>query len=170
MSAAFGLGRSPSSSTPADHNQPVDGSTPWIAASDGNLNLLQHALTTLNLTPSVSDENGYTLLQAASSYSRAAVMQWLIQAPQAVNVNAVDTEGDSALHYADKVEAATYLVQSGIDTALLNVAGKTALQSKQEDMDEMMADEDTEDDDVDLLNLRALIEYLTSLNGMTMAQ
>jgi hypothetical protein len=33
-----------------------------------------------------------------------------------------------------------------------------------------MADEDTEDDDADLLNLRALIEYLTSLNGMTMAQ
>jgi ankyrin repeat protein len=168
MTSAFGLGRPPLSA-PAD-NQPVDNSTPWIAASDGNLNLLQHALTTLNLTPSCQDENGYTLLQAAASYSRAAVMQWLIQAPQAVNVNAVDTEGDSALHYADKVEAATYLVQSGIDTALLNVAGKTALQSKQEDMDEMMADEDTEDDDVDLLNLRALIEYLTSLNGMTMAQ
>ena len=97
-------------------------------------------------------------------------MQWLVHAPQAVNVNAVDTEGDSALHYADKVEAATFLVQSGIDTALLNTAGKTALQSKQEDIDEMMADEDTEDDDADLLNLRALIEYLTSLNGMTMAQ
>jgi ankyrin repeat protein len=155
-------------SAPAD-NQPVDNSTPWIAASDGNLNLLQHALTTLNLTPSASDENGYTLLQAAASYSRAAVMQWLIQT-QAVNVNAVDTEGDSALHYADKVDAATYLVQSGIDIALLNAAGKTALQSKQEEIDEMMADEDTEDDDVDLLNLRALIEYLTSLNGMTMAQ
>jgi ankyrin repeat protein len=168
MTAAFGLGRPPLSSAPAD-NQPVDNSTPWIAASDGNLNLLQHALTTLNLPPSASDENGYTLLQAAASYSRAAVMQWLIQT-QAVNVNAVDTEGDSALHYADKVEAATFLVQSGVDTSLLNAAGKTALQSKQEEIDEMMQDEDTEDDDVDLLNLHALVEYLTSLNGMTMAQ
>lgn len=96
-------------------------------------------------------------------------MQWLVQT-QAVNVNAVDAEGDSALHYADKVEAATFLVQSGIDTALLNAEGKTALQSKQEEIDEMMQDEDTEDEDVDLLNLRALVEYLTSLNGMTMAQ
>jgi ankyrin repeat protein len=127
---------------------------------------LQHALTTLNLPPSeASDENGYTLLQAASSYSRAAVMQWLVQTV-AVDVNAVDTEGDTALHYADKVEAATFLLQSGIDVTILNVAGKTALQSKQDDMDEMMADEDIEDDDVDLLNLRALIEYLTSLNEM----
>jgi ankyrin repeat protein len=167
MSAAFGLGRPPLSSAAAADNQPVDNSTPWIAASDGNLNLLQHALTTLNLQPSASDENGYTLLQAAASYSRAAVMQWLIQT-QAVNVNAVDTEGDSALHYADKVEAATFLVQSGIDITICNAAGKTALQSKQEDIDEMMQDEDTEDDDEDLLNLRALVEYLNSL--IVMAQ
>jgi ankyrin repeat protein len=156
----------PSAAHTRDTNQIIDNSTPWIAASDGNLALLQHALTTLNLPPSeASDENGYTLLQAASSYSRAAVMQWLVQTV-AVDVNAVDTEGDTALHYADKVEAATFLLQSGIDVTILNVAGKTALQSKQDDMDEMMADEDIEDDDVDLLNLRALIEYLTSLNEM----
>jgi ankyrin repeat protein len=164
---AFGLGRPPMPSAhPGDTNQIIDSSTPWIAASDGNLALLQHALTTLNLQPSASDENGYTLLQAAASYSRAAVMQWLVQTV-AVDVNAVDTEGDTALHYADKVEAATFLLRSGIDATILNAEGKTALQSKQEDMGEMMMDEDTEDDDADLLNLRALIEYLNSLNGMS---
>jgi ankyrin repeat protein len=164
MSAAFGLGRS--SSAPAE-GQPVDNSTPWMAASDGNLNLLQHALTTLSLPATACDENGYTLLQAAASYSQTAIMQWLLQTG-AVNVNAVDTEGDSALHYADKVESAMFLVQAGIDAAICNSQGKTALQSKTDDLNELMQDEDTEDDDEDLANLRALVEYITSLN--TVAQ
>lgn len=164
MTAAFGLGRAPAPFT----TQQVDNSTPWLAASDGNLPLLQHALTTLSLPPTAaSDENGYTLLQAAASYSKVQIMQWLLS--QGCAVNAVDKDGDSALHYADKVVAAQFLIETaGIDVSLANAMGKTAALAKQEELNEMMQDEDMEDDDEDLLNLKALTEYMASLN--TMAQ
>jgi ankyrin repeat protein len=180
MTAAFGLGRTLAPA--AASQQPVDNSTPWVAASEGNVPLLQHALTTLQLTAQCADEHGYTLLQAAASYSQVAVMQWLLS-PQAaahhaagnaagssVDVNAVDNEGDSALHYADKVVAAKFLVETaGMDTSITNAMGKTAILAKQDELNEMMQDEDMEDDDEDLIHLRALTEYLNSLNA-AMAQ
>ena len=167
---SFGLGRRTAATIPSA--VVVDASTPWLAAADGNLSLLQSSLTQLRLSPAqAADENGYTLLQAAASYSQIAVMEWLVlrQVPNSSSavVNAVDRDGDTALHYASTVEAAKFLVQvAHIDASVRNGAGQTALESKQAELDEMMQDEDNDEDDQDFVNLRSLVEYLKSLSSV----
>jgi len=146
---------------------PVDSSTPWVAAADGNLPLLQHALQQLNLPITATDSNGYTLLQAAASYSQMAVLTWVLEQEAAPSfVNAVDQDGDSALHYASTATAAQFLVERAhTSTAIQNAAGLTALQAKKQELQELLEDEDTEDDDVDVLHLKGIIEYLESLEA-----
>lgn len=169
---SFGLG--PGGSTtgfggalaPSAAAATIDSSTPWVAAADGNMALLQQSLLELNLPVSAADESqGYTLLQAAASYSQLPIMVWIVsQAKQDVK-NQVDKDGDSALHYASTVAAAKFLVeQAGTDVNIRNSSGLTALDSKRQELNELLADEDTEDDDVDVVNLKALVEYLEPLS------
>ena len=130
---SFGLGRS----SAAEHVGPVDSSTPWMAASEGNLALLQSSLVSLNMSLTAADENGYTLLHAAASYSQMAVMEYLLS--NNVNVQAQDNEGDTVLHYAGTAHAAKALVEAGkANPCQVNGAGKTALQAKKEELEEMM--------------------------------
>jgi ankyrin repeat protein len=159
--ASFGLGRAadPQQQSPAEG---IDSSTPWMAASEGNLTLLQSSLASLQLPFTAADENGYTLLHAAASYNHLELMQFLLQ--NHVDVNAVDNDGDSALHYAGNVPSAKLLVEVGrVNPLLPNGQGKTALQAKQEELNEMMADEDIEDDDEDVETLTSVVGYLSSL-------
>lgn len=213
--ASFGLGKqqqqqqshNSGSASSAVHQQqqqqqpPVDDSTPWVAAADGDLPLLQHALRQLNLPVTAADENGYTLLQAAASYSQLPVLTWILeQARQQQQqqppppsssqqqqeqeqppslpllsqfVNAVDRDGDSALHYASTAEVARVLVEETssaavvVDTQLRNGSGLTALQSKRAELDELLSadDVDEDDDNVDVRQLKELIAYLETLDG-----
>ena len=157
---SFGLGIG---ATPVDADS-IDASTPWVAASDGNLSLMQTSLTQLQLSCTASDENGYTLLQAAASYSQIDVMKWLLS--QRINVNAIDNEGDTALHYATTVDAARFLSEvAKIDTTLKNAVGKSALDCKRDELNELLQDEDNDDQDEDFINLRAVVEYLSSLDA-----
>jgi ankyrin repeat protein len=159
----FGMGQQqPASST--NNESSIDSSTPWMAASEGNLPLLQESLTKLQLPITAADENGYTLLQAASSYGQIQLIQWLLSnMPQPLtDLNAVDQEGDSALHYASTDEACRVLVTANIDTTIKNISGKTALEAKQEELQELMDDEDFDDEDLDAAALRACIQYLSS--------
>ena len=173
--SSFGLGQQQSSGADiAAHQQPVDSSTPWVAAADGNLPLLQHALRQLNLPITATDENGYTLLQAAASYSQIPIVIWILEQAQLSTeqrnalVNAVDNDGDSALHYASTASVAQFLVERvGIDTQLVNTSGCTALQSKSVELAELLQDEDTEDDDVDVIHLKETIAYLESVSYST---
>ncbi len=175
---SFGLGRaSANAATPEDDD--IDSSTPWIAASDGDLPLLQKSLARLQLPVTTADDNGYTLLQAAASYSQLPVMDWLLstsrqQTPDqtTVLVSAVDQEGDSALHYASTVDAVKRLIDAGIDVHHKNQAGKTALEHKQEELENLMEeaedenngdDEDDGNEDDEARNLREVIAYLSSL-------
>jgi hypothetical protein len=158
--ASFGLGR-----TNNQQAQEVtfDSSTPWMAASEGNLALLQSSLSSLKLPLNAADQNGYTLLQAAASYGQLELLQFLLASNQ-VDVNAVDNEGDSALHYAGTVEAARLLVDvARINPLISNSEGKTALQAKEEELKGMMEDEEIEDDDDDLESLNDVVKYLSSL-------
>src|SRR5687767_11694591 len=97
--ASFGLGRSNNNNANSD----IDSSTPWVAASEGNVALLQSSLAALQLPLSVADENGYTLLQAAASYNQMEVLSFLFS-NGGVNVDAVDNDGDSVLHHAGNVQ------------------------------------------------------------------
>jgi ankyrin repeat protein len=143
----------------------MDSSTPFIAASDGNIALLQESLANLKLSVTMADENGYTLLQAAASYSQIATMQWILsQFAQPNDVNAVDQEGDSALHYASSAEACKVLISANIDKYIRNNEGKTALEAKQQELQEMMDDEDEfDEDDLEVIALRECINCLGQL-------
>eukprot|EP00934_Nitzschia_sp_Nitz4_P006441 Nitzschia sp. Nitz4//scaffold358_size24170//15184//15660//NITZ4_008430-RA/size24170-processed-gene-0.34-mRNA-1//-1//CDS//3329548999//6431//frame0 len=155
--ASFGLGNAAAAA-----QQPVEPTTPWMAASEGNLPLVQSSLAALNLTVNAADEAGYTLLHAAASYGKTNVLQFLLSSN--VNVRQADNDGDTALHYADSVEAARWLVeQAKADPNQRNNSGKTALEAKKADLEEMMADEDLEDDDDDFLALKAVVGYLSTL-------
>lgn len=163
---SFGLQNPSTAAAAAATEEPVEPGTPWIAAADGKLALLQASLEQLQLPLSVADENGYTLLQAAASYGQLPVLQWILSQTTctASLVNAVDQEGDSALHYAGTVEAAKVLVQVGnINVALANGQGKTALQAKLEELQQLMDDEDEDSDSEDTENLKKQIEYLSDL-------
>jgi len=171
--ASFGLS-SPSQSTGVVHRMgPVDVATVFSAASEGNLPLLQSAMVQLNFAPTTADENGYTLLHAASSYNQLGMLKFLLDNLDRNNpsftafVNAGDNEGDSALHYSGNADAARMLIDDGrINPRKVNSDGKTALQTKKEELEEMMQDEDIEDDDEDVEILQKLIEYLSSLSNL----
>ncbi len=155
--ASFGLGKAPSTSS----NTPnVDSSTPWMAASEGNLPLLQSSLTLLNLPLTAADENGYTLLHAAASYNQLEILRFLLS--NGANVNTADNDGDTALHHAGAVAAVQLLLEHQADVTIVNSHGKTALQAKQEELEEMMQDEDMEDDDDDLEALKEVVQFLSS--------
>ena len=142
----------------------IESNTPWMAASEGNLPLLQAAMQKYQLPTTAADESGYTLLHASASYTQVPVMQWLLQ--QGADPNATDQDGDSALHYAGTSQAAKILIESGrTNIQQTNKTGKTAFQAKMEELNEMKQDEDVEDDDDDLLAVMGIVEYLNSLSG-----
>lgn len=161
--ATFGLGRPVQNIPPADQ---IDSSTPWMAASEGNLVLLQHCLQTLapHLTVNAADENGYTLLHAAVSYDKMEIVQFLLS--QNVDVHATDNDGDSILHHAGSAQTTQFLVEVvKANPRAANAEGKTALQVKIEEMNEMIQDEDIEDDDEDLEKLKDIVAYLSSFSS-----
>jgi len=162
--ASFGL---QASSAPTASTEPIDASTPWLAAADGKLALLQSSLTKLNLSVSAADENGYTLLQAAASYGQIPVMKWILSQAASIgglDVNAADKEGDTALHYAGTAEACQLLVQGAqASTQIKNAQGKTALQIKQEELKTLQDDEDEDSDSEDIVTLQKQVAYLSSL-------
>lgn len=158
---SFGLGRTNANQS-AQQEAEIDSSSPWMAASEGNLALLQSSLSSLNLPISAADVTGYTLFQAAASYNQQEIMQYLLQ--NGANIHATDNDGDSVLHYAGNVTTAKFLVEVGkVDPKVTNNQGKTALQAKQEELDDLMQDEDVEDDDEDIDIVKGLVAYLSSL-------
>lgn len=169
----------------------IDASTPWVAAADGNINQLQTSLSILNLPISAADSNGYTLLQAAASYGQDVIVQWLLQQAQSQSqaqndttttttntttstttmtqqlLQAVDADGDSALHYASTVSVAELLIQHDIScTQIQNAEGFTPLQAKQQELQELTEEENNDEfdpDDEDVIQLQRLVTYLSNL-------
>ena len=144
----------------------IDASTPFVAAADGDLNLLQSSIKHLNLSANaVIDSNGFTLLHAACGYCRVEVINWLLDLNNdestIIDVNARDSDNDTPLHHCDDVESARILIEKGgADHQLTNNEGKTPLQSKEEELEE----EDDDDDDEDREKLKQLVVYLKSLS------
>jgi len=157
-------------------NTIIDSSTPFLAASDGNLPLFQQSLSHLSIDATISDTNGLTPLHSAASYNQIHVMKWILtnssQSPSQnnnkVDVNARDSDGDTPLHHCDHVEAARILVELGnADFMMKNEDGYTALQVKEEELKEILEDDDGEDsDDEDCVNLKKLIEYLREIENL----
>jgi len=143
----------------------IDASTPWVAAGDGDLQLLQTSIQQLNLTPNSRDGNGFSFLHAACGYCRVDVIAWLLSNKDVVDVNLRDGDGDTALHHCDDAVSAKMLIEGGADAQLTNDEGKTPLQVKEEELHEGDEEEDDSDDE-DREKLKELVTYLKSLTGM----
>lgn len=157
MSSFGGFGQAATTADAA----PVEACTPWMAASDGNLELVQKSLSALQLQPNAADQNGYTLVHAAAAYNQQNVLEWLL-AQQGVSPNAQDNDGDSPLHHVEHVEAARFLMERmQVNPLLLNAENKTALQARKEELTEQMDDEEEETED----ELKSLVEYLTGVTN-----
>jgi hypothetical protein len=152
----FGVPSSPA----APESSVIKSSTPWTAASDGNLELLQESLVKLNLQPlAVVDENGYTLLHAAAAYNQIHILEWLLTTcNESVDPNVQDSDGDTPLHHVENIEAAKFLIDRLMaDPNILNKDSLTPLQVRQEELQEQM--EDDEEDEA----LKELVEYLKTV-------
>lgn len=147
-------------STPQEATTTIDSSTPFVAASDGNLSLLQQSLASLSVPASVTDSNGLTPLHSAVSYNQIDVIRWLLT--QNVDVNAKDNDGDTPLHHCDHATAAKVLIEEGnADCKAKNLEGKMALETKDEELREMnMGMEEGDSDDEDKTSLEELVAYL----------
>ena len=158
----------------SSHSPDIDASTPWVAAGDGDLGLLQTSLAELGLAPSACDANGFTFLHAACGYGRSEVIRWLLGlnagaakwgAANAVDVNARDGDGDTALHHCDDAESAKLLIEGGADRTLTNDDGQTALEVVEEELREgpLAGEDDGENEDRE--KLKELLVYLKGLDG-----
>jgi Ankyrin repeats (3 copies) len=150
---------------------------PWAAASQGDLPMLQQTLREMNLSVTAADEGqGYTIFHAAASYSQLGIMDWLLMQVPAGEalyrlVNAVDRDGDTALHYAGTATSARYLVETaGIDVNLRNEVGMTALDAKMWEVEATMQEEYFTEDNQDYIELKEIVEYLQSLSATNAAQ
>ena len=160
---------------PLENVDQIDQYTPYIAASEGDLNLLKRALDTLGLQVSLKDDNGLTLVHSAASYNQLNILEWLLcdeeEHAEEIDVNAGDFDGDTPLHHCDTADAARYLVEVGkADYTIKNDSGLTALQVKEQELQEYLEEmeyqddeEGDDDEDSQLGNLRELVTFLRSL-------
>ncbi|KAI8821433.1 ankyrin repeat-containing domain protein [Fimicolochytrium jonesii] len=100
----------------------------WLAAAEDRSDLVEHFLKYggpdgTPLAPDVKDENGYTPLHAAVSYSNIQIIKMLVTQYNA-DVNVTDNDGDTPLHVCETVEAAECLKELGADMTRENDEGK----------------------------------------------
>jgi len=92
-------------------------------------------------------------------------MEWLLS--QNVDPNVADNDGDTSLHYASTEAAVRFLCErAGVDRTKRNGSGRTALDEKRAELEELMADEDYEENDDDAVKLRSIISYLSNLDAI----
>ncbi len=141
----------------------IDSSTPFLAASDGDLSLLQNSLKHLNVPASIADTNGLTPLHSAASYNQITIIRWLLTQSD-VNINATDNDGDSPLHHCDHADTARILIEEGnVDASIRNSEGKTALEVKLEELKELDTEMDGDDDEEEKVSLEELVGYLKTI-------
>lgn len=143
----------------------VDASTPFVAAADGDLKLLQESIKQLGLYPNASDPNGFTFLHAACGYCRVEVIAWLLglnKDSPTVDINARDGDGDTPLHHCDDAVSAKMLIEAGADHRMKNDDGQTPLEVKEDELRD--GDEEEDSDDEDREKLKELVAYLKSLD------
>jgi ankyrin repeat protein len=81
----------------------------WVAASDGDLDVVKAHIASGNFSPNSKDPNGYTPIHAAVSYGHIDLLQYLIE--QGGDINVQDTEGDTPLHHVEDSNTSKLLVE-----------------------------------------------------------
>lgn len=98
-----------------------DVTPPHQLASEGKLEELKALIETFGLTLKEVDENGDTMLHAATKTGQIQVMQYLIDS--GININATNMQGNTALHIAvlnEQSEALCLLLESKASDVVLN--------------------------------------------------
>ncbi|KAG5363506.1 Ankyrin repeat-containing protein [Yarrowia sp. B02] len=122
----------------------------WVAASDGQLEVVKNFIENDGLSPNAKDENGYTPVHAAASYGHMDLLRYLID--QGGDINVADEDGDTALHTVEELDVAKRLVDEfKADFRAKNAEGQTPFEKLQEE------DEFPE-----------LIHYLAGLQGVVL--
>lgn len=102
----------------------------WIAASEGNLSLVQEFFEAdSSLKPTSPDDNTYTPLHAAASYAHHDLLRWLLTHPRATpdDVNVADEDGDTPLFVVEDAATARLLIEEfSADAKHRNNEGLTA--------------------------------------------
>lgn len=79
--------------------------------------------TPAGLSPSIPDENTYTPLHAAASYSHTDILRYLVS--KGGDINTVDGDGETPLFLVETAETARVVVELGGDPRWKNVEGMT---------------------------------------------
>lgn len=103
----------------------------WVAASDGNLDRVEHILRESNgaMTPQSKDINGYTPMHAAAAYGHLDLLKKMCNEYNG-DINVLDNDGDTPLHHVEDVATARLIVEElGGDFTIRNVEGQTPYDS-----------------------------------------
>ncbi|KAJ3123041.1 hypothetical protein HK098_002261 [Nowakowskiella sp. JEL0407] len=111
----------------------------WLAIADLDLPAVENFLAN-GVSPNAKDENGYTPIHAAASYSSIPILTLLLS--HNGNINITDNDGDTPLHFVEDAETAKFLIENGADWKIQNSEGQLAIE---------VADEDERDEVVDYL-------------------
>ncbi len=104
----------------------------WIAASDGELSVVQQYINSGNFTSNSKDPNGYTPIHAASSYGHLELLRFLISNGGDINIQ--DNDGETPLHYAEDVDTVKALIEEfKADYTIKNNEGQTVLKYMEEE-------------------------------------
>ncbi|KAJ2591862.1 hypothetical protein H4R99_006602 [Coemansia sp. RSA 1722] len=114
----------------------------WIAASDGNLARVQELVEKDKAIVNAKDQNGYSPMHAASSWSHLHVLKYLIE--NGGDVNITDPDGDTPLHICEDKECAALLLEHGADPSIENHEGlspvHTTLENEATEVTEMLCE------------------------------
>ena len=100
----------------------------WISASDGNLEAVKTYLKNDPKLVNQRDENGYSALLAAVSYSHLELIKELVETFGA-DKKITDGDGDGCFHLAEDVETCELLVSLDFVLDQRNDEGKLAIES-----------------------------------------
>ncbi|KAI9096070.1 ankyrin repeat-containing domain protein [Phlyctochytrium arcticum] len=109
----------------------VADSNVWIAAADGDIEIVEHFLKRGGpggspLDANVKDISGYTPMHAAAAYGHLELLDLLVNTYNG-NVNVTDEDGDTPLHVVENVNMARKLIQLGADVRQENLEGLTPI-------------------------------------------
>ena len=105
----------------------------WVAASEGKMAELRAHIEGGKVSATSTDENGYTPLHAAASYSQEEALRYLIASLGGRSVDVADGDGDTPLHACESEGCGQQLLDAGANIEARNHEGKTPIEVARED-------------------------------------
>ncbi|TIA73818.1 hypothetical protein E3P92_03594 [Wallemia ichthyophaga] len=107
-------------------SDPTNDKNIWLSASEGDMERVAYLVEKCGLDVNTLDENSYSTLHAATSYSHSDLLRYLIE--KGGNVNIVDDDHETPLFVAEDEDVARLLVEHGADASHRNAEGLTPLE------------------------------------------